>query len=139
MGSVILFHGLDEISAFNYDLSVYDKFKNESLREDLVFEHIRFDPNSNNISVYLSNVGSIESSIYSVTVVKIDTQEMIVDWKSVDSDIDIKNSGSFITSASLNVGTQKWSDPYYKNSQYKISITTVKGNFFSTIGAPYNT
>lgn len=139
IGSVILFHGLDELSAFSYDLSVYDESKNEAIREDLVFEHIRFEPNSNNMSIYLTNVGSIESSLSSVTVVKIDTQEMIVDWKSIDSIIGIKNSGNFVIAATLDMGNETWDDPYYKNSQYRISITTVKGNFFSTIGKPFNT
>ena len=83
VGSVILFQGLNQINAFNHDLSFHDREYNEALREDILFEHVRFDPSTNDLVLYLANIGSIDSSIASVTVVKIDTQELILDWKPV--------------------------------------------------------
>jgi hypothetical protein len=49
VGSVILFNGMNSISAFTYDLSFHEKSKNEIHREDIVFEHIRFVPGYDNI------------------------------------------------------------------------------------------
>ena len=43
VGSVILFQGLNQINAFNYDLTLHDKEHVNELREDIIFEHVRFD------------------------------------------------------------------------------------------------
>ena len=139
IGSVVLFNGMNQINAFSYDLSFHDKTKNEAYRENLMFEHVRFEPGTDQLILYLANVGSTESTIESITVVKTDTQDLIVDWNAyVNSNIQIKESSDPIT-LNANLGSSTWNDPSYLNSKYKISITTSKGNFFTTIAAPFNT
>ncbi|NIM26573.1 MAG: hypothetical protein GTN97_03265, partial [Nitrosopumilaceae archaeon] len=70
IGSVILFQGLNQINLFSHDLALHDKEKNESLKEDILFEHIRFAPDSKQIELYLANTGSTDSTISTVTIVK---------------------------------------------------------------------
>ena len=80
VGSVILFQGLNQINAFNYSLTFFDREHNQALREDILFEHVKFELNSDcqcELILYLANIGSIDSTIASITVVKIDTQELI--------------------------------------------------------------
>ena len=139
IGSVVLFNGMNQINAFSYDLSFHDKPKNEAYREKLMFEHVRFEPGTAQIILYLANIGTTESTIESITVVQLDTQNILVDWEeSVSSTIQIKESSDpIILDANLNSLT--WNDPLYLNSEYKISITTSKGNFFSTVASPFNT
>ncbi len=139
IGSVILFNGMNQINAFSYDLSFHDKAKNEAYRENLMFEHVRFEPGTDQIILYLANIGTTESTIESITVVQLDTQNILVDWEEgVSSTVQIKESSNpIIINANLNSLT--WNDPLYRNSEYKISITTSKGNFFSTVASPYNT
>lgn len=139
IGSVILFNGMNQINAFSYDLSFYDKAKNEAYRENLMFEHVRFEPGTDQIILYLANIGTTESTIESITIVQIETQNILVDWDDdVSSTIQIKDSSDpIIINANLNSLT--WDDPLYRTSEYKISITTSKGNFFSTVASPYNT
>jgi hypothetical protein len=139
IGSVVLFNGMNQINAFSYDLTFHDKPKNEAFRENLMFEHVRFEPGTDQIILYLANIGTTESTIESITVVKIDTQNILVNWdESVDTTIQIKESSDpVIINADLN--SQTWDDPTYRTSEYKISITTSKGNFFSTVASPYNT
>ena len=147
VGSVILFQGLNQINAFNYSLTFNDREHNEGLREAILFEHVRFDPNSNDLVLYLANIGSIDSTIASVTVVKIDTQELLLAWKEVDPTINPNNPTGLIlidnhillhtNVTSLN-GTQNWNQTYYDTSDYKISISTSKGNFFDEVRSPYN-
>ena len=145
IGSIILFNGLDEINAFNYDLSFHDSTRNDGLREDIVFEHIYFEPGTNNITISLLNVGSIDSTLDTISIVKSDTQEIIVERVDVSSlysgePILILNGESDIElSAELNTGGGIWDDPYYVNSEYKISLTTSRGNFFATVAVPFNT
>ncbi len=139
IGSVVLFNGMNQINAFSYDLTFHDKPKNEAFRENLMFEHIRFEPGTDQIILYLANIGTTESTIESITVVKLDTQNILVNWdESVGTTIQIKESSDpVIINANLN--SQTWDDPTYRTSEYKISITTSKGNFFSTVASPYNT
>jgi len=139
IGSVVLFNGMNQINAFSYDLTFHDKPKNEAFRENLMFEHVRFEPGTDQIILYLANIGTTESTIESITVVKIDTQNILVNWdESVGTTIQIKESSDpVIINADLN--SQTWDDPTYRTSEYKISITTSKGNFFSTVASPYNT
>ncbi len=145
VGSVILFNGMNSISAFTYDLSFHEKSKNQIHREDVIFEHVRFEPNSDNISIDLANIGTVESTITNITILKIDTQEIIANWVDVNNSIQVKNNQKITlddiddSEIVLTTGTQTWNDPYYLNSEYKISLTTSKGNFITTVASPFNT
>ena len=139
IGSVVLFNGMNQINAFSYDLSFHDKAKNEAYREQIMFEHVRFEPGTNQIILYLANIGTTESTIESITVVQMDTQNILVDWEEgVSSTIQIKESSDPII-LDANLSSLTWNDSLYLNSEYKISITTSKGNFFSTVASPFNT
>ncbi|PJC51356.1 MAG: hypothetical protein CO032_00020 [Nitrosopumilales archaeon CG_4_9_14_0_2_um_filter_34_16] len=145
VGSVILFNGMNSISAFTYDLSFHEKSKNQIHREDIVFEHVRFEPNTDNIVITLANIGTVESVITNVTILKIDTQEIIANWVDVNEIISVNDSQQIIldtindSDIILNTGSQIWNDPYYVNSEYKISLTTSRGNFITTVASPFNT
>ena len=148
LGSVILFQGLNQINAFSYSLTFLDREHNEALREDILFEHVRFDPASNDLVLYLANIGSIDSTIASITVVKIDTQELILGWDEVDPTINPDNPTGLIliedhielhNNATLIQGPGIWNYTYYNSTdtKYKISITTSKGNFFDAVASPF--
>lgn len=143
VGSVILFQGLNQISAFNYDLSLHDKEHVNELREDIIFEHVTFDPQGSgrDLILYLANLGSVDSTVNSVTVVKIDTQELIfsrVSPPAVNSTILIEDNQIIrLTNATLeNPPMSIWNSTEYSNSPYKITVGTSKDNFFSTVAEP---
>jgi hypothetical protein len=136
IGSVILFQGLTQINLFSHDLTLHDREHNEALREDILFEHIRFDPDGQDVELYLANIGSIDSTIDSVTMVKIDTQDLVLAWKdapATNATIQIEDHQQIVLSAELNGGI--WNSTF-KDSDYKITVTTSKGNFFSTVATP---
>jgi len=137
VGSVLLFNGMKQINAFSYDLSFHDPATNQSFREDLIFENVHFDPLSKNISLSIANIGTVESTITSISVVKIDSQTLLVDRADTNYTIRIEDSSNLPVSATLT--TANWNSPTYLNSDYKISITTSNGNYFSTIATPFNT
>jgi len=144
IGSVILFQGLNQINTFNHDLSFHDREHNDALREDIVLEHVRFEPDSNQLELYLANVGSIDSTIMTGTVVKIDTQELLVAWEDVqltngkNSTILVDDHSKISLTASLPLATpQQWnSSAYNGTAQYQISITTDKGTIISELRSP---
>ena len=146
VGSVILFNGMDSISAFTYDLSFHEKSKNQIHREDIIFEYVRFVPGSDNLEIDLLNIGTVESTISSITIIQIDTQEIIVNWVDVNQLILIKDNQKIIlddvddTEIVLSgIVTDTWNDENYLTSKYKISLTTTRGNFFTTVASPFNT
>ncbi len=144
VGSVIMFNGLGSVSAFTYDLSFHEKSKNLMHREDIIFEHVRFVPNTENIAINLANIGTVESTISTITILKIDNQEIIANWVEVNQSIQIKeNQKITLTGPSeielLNPPGSIWNDSNYLNSEYKISLTTTRGNFFTTVASPFNT
>ncbi len=145
VGSVILFNGMDSISAFTYDLSFHEKSKNKIHREDIIFEHVRFEPNTDNLTINLANIGTVESTISTITILKIDNQEIIANWVNVNQSIQIQDNQQIIldvlddSDILLTPSTAIWNDVNYLNSEYKISLTTTRGNFFTTIASPFNT
>jgi len=144
VGSVILFNGMNSISAFTYDLSFHEKSKNQIHREDIIFEHIRFVPNDDNIEIDLLNIGTVETTVTNITILKIDTQEIIANWIDVTEPVPMNTNKKIILDNSNivltnGIVTQTWDDEYYVDGKYKISLTTVKGNFFTTVASPFNT
>ena len=85
----------------------------------------------------LTNIGSVESTIASVTILKIDDQELIANWVEVDQTIQIKDNQQIVLD-NLALGTT-WNDVNYLDKEYKISLTTTRGNFFTTVASPFNT
>lgn len=145
VGSVILFNGMNSISAFTYDLSFHEASKNQIHREDIVFEHVRFEPDTDNLIIDLANVGTVESTIASITILNIDNQEIISNWVDLDQTIQLKDNRQIVldllddAQIILVQGSGTWNDPAYVNSEYRISLTTARGNFFTTVASPFNT
>ena len=155
VGSVILFQGLGQINSFNYDLTFFDDTKNKELREDLIVEHIRFDNstgNKKNVEFYLANIGTVEVTIISITMIHNESQELVLAWEPVlpanaednTATIRLDSNKKFNMTATLacpapDCQEPEWNDPYYENSEYKISITTSRGKFIPALATPWNT
>ena len=162
VGSVILFQGLNQINAFNYDLALHDKERVNEIREDILFEHVRFDPTEDNIDgdnlhLFLANIGTVDSQIISVTVVKIDTQELIFNrivpnstqaYIPIEDHTEIILDENLAVDANLGMGGDLWwnstnygAPPLGTNPppSYKVTVATAKGNFFDKVVSPWNT
>ena len=145
VGSVILFNGMGSISAFTYDLSFHEKSKNQIHREDIIFEHVRFEPDTDNLAISLANIGTVESTISTITVVKISNQEIIANWIDVNQQIQVKDNQKITlddvddSEIILTPVDSTWNNSTYFDFDYKISLTTARGNFFSTVASPFNT
>ena len=144
VGSVILFQGLAQINAFNHELTIHDTERNLALRELVIFEHVWFDSSGTDVILYLANVGSTDTTIATVTIVKLDTQELILREEILagntivlEDHIELKVPNADLSNWT-SLGPQ-WDDDYYLDKDYKISIVTSKGNFFTTVAQPPNT
>jgi len=138
VGTVIVTKGLNEVSEISNRLASGVTFQNEGGREDIVFEHVRFEPAGNQVTVSLRNVGSVETTITKIMLVKTDTQEVLINNKALVINTQPRVGTDVVTSANLQFSS-RWDDPNYVNSVYKISVLTEKGNFFEIVARPFNT
>ena len=138
IGTVILSQGLLQATDFNNYLTITREQGIQGVQEDLVFEHVRFDPASEQLTIHLRNISGVEMNIERVSVVKMDTQELLFMEVNQASFLPLKDTVQIDFNANLQF-PDRWDDAYYVSSEYKISVTTVRGNFFDTTARPFNT
>ena len=138
IGAVILNQGLYEVADLQRFLSVSRDQGINTIQEDIIFEHIRFEPSGNQVIISVRNISLIESSIDRLTIVKINTQDLLVYEDGLSFSLPLKDDKDIIVNANL-AFTGQWNDLNYKDGDYKISLTTIRGNFFDTIARPFNT
>ena len=139
IGVVILTQGMHETAEFNHAVTSHSIQKSNAVQEDIIFEHIHFVPNSKEVIISLRNTGTIDTSIDKISIIKMDTQELIVSQDNLAPFLSLKDSGDVSVTANLPLAdwnAMKTSNP---DSEYKISLITSRGNFFDTIGRPFNT
>jgi len=78
IGVVIVSQGLYEVADFNRFLTVTRDQGIDATREDIIFEHVRFEPSTNQITVSLRNISTVESIIYRIAIVNVTNQDLIV-------------------------------------------------------------
>jgi len=149
LGSVVLFSGITEITAFNNSMSNTIEYRNNGIQEDIVFEHIRFEPTSKIVTISTLNTGSVEIVVDRITLVNMTSQEILFDIYSVGNFVPIvlaiQNSSDIDIEANLDrygqpPGFFNWEDGNTPTDwEYRISIITARGNFFDTVARPFNT
>ena len=139
IGVVILSSGMNEVAEFNHKVGVNGEQNIDRIQESITFEHVRFTPSSDQVILSLRNTGSIDTGINKITIVKMDTQDLILSEDNLAPFISLKDFGDVTVNANLPMGGNIWNDTAYKNSDYKISVITSRGNFFDTIARPFNT
>ena len=138
VGTAILFPGLAAIEDFRNVMEV-EGDKADSARESLLIEHVRFNPTSDVIIISVRNIGTISAIVDTITIVKIDTQDLLLNQNAINDEIFVKEVSDITYNANLVVGTSVWQDHFYNDKSYEISVTTVRGNSFKVVAIPYNT
>ena len=136
IGVVIVSTGLYEVTDFNRFLTTTRDQGIDATREDIIFEHVRFEPATNQITVSLRNISTVESIVDRITIVNMTNQDLLIYNDTLplsQSVVHLKDDTDIIVYADPSIA---WTDD---GLDYKISITTGRGNFFETIARPYNT
>jgi flagellin-like protein len=142
LGSVILFNGTTEITAFNNEMSNSLEFRNDGIQEDLVFEHIRFDKDSKEVMISIRNAGTVETTIDRISIVNMTNQKLVFKISDISSFspivIPLKNSTDIKVDA-VDIEGLNWGSGDPTGKEYKISVITLRGNFFDTVARAFNT
>ena len=148
LGTVVLFSGITEITAFNNSMSNTIEYRNNGIQEDLIVEHVRFTPNLKTVTISAVNTGSVELVVDRITLVNMTNQDILFDYSSgnfIPMVIPLQTSIDIVIEADLDrygkaPGFFNWQDGENPtNWEYKISIITTRGNFFDTVARPFNT
>ena len=105
----------------------------------IIFEHVRFVPTTDEVIISLRNTGSIDTSINKITIVKMDTQELLLSVDDLAPYLSIKDVGDITLNANLPVADWNAMNATSPDSEYKISLTTSRGNFFDSVSRLFNT
>ena len=86
---------------------------------------------------------SVETLLDRVTLVNMTSQKILFSISGVSSvdttPVQIKDSRLITINANLEPGCPDWDCGLTTEHEYKISIITARGNFFDTVGRPFNT
>lgn len=151
-GSVLLIQGVGSIETFNSFVNFYKESQTTAAQESIIIEHVTFVPTNKTVNFWIRNTGTIEVTIDRITMVKVDTQELVIQnettaitqtiyQKELEKIQVSTTDAAFATISSA--GT--WNSNYLATStplsasEYRISITTARGNSFETIARPFNT
>ena len=85
IGTVILSQGLYEITDFNKFLSTSGDQGIAAVQEDIIFEHIRFEPTGDQVTISVRNISPVESFIEKITIVRMAVQPEILTMTAPDS------------------------------------------------------
>lgn len=147
-GAVFLIQGMEGISTFNSSIEFFKESQTKAAQESIIVEHVTFLPTGKMVSLWIRNTGMIDVTIDRITMVKVDTQDLVIDNSTVSEEIFVKEleqitiTPSTIFSADV---PEDWDSNYIatsnrlNSSEYRISITTARGNSFETIARPFNT
>jgi len=147
LGTVVLFSGITEITAFNNSMANTVEYRNNGIQEDLVFEHIRFEPTTKKVTITAFNTGSVEIVVDRITLVNMTNQDILFDIYSVGTFVPIVLPVQKSMDIDINADLLRYGNPLFNwedgenptNWEYRISIITARGNFFDTVARPYNT
>lgn len=147
LGTVVLLSGVTEITAFNNSMSNTVEYRNNGIQEDLVFEHVRFEPNSKIVTVTALNTGSVDIVVDRITLVNMTSQEILFKIDNVGAFTPVVLSVQNSTDIDFEADLLRYGNPFLNwedgqnptNWEYRISIITARGNFFDTVARPFNT
>lgn len=129
IGSVILFQGLNGINDFNYYLSFLTGSK-DSLHENAIIENVHFTPGDDELTISVRNTGTVQIDITKITMVNIDSQELVTLTPTTTNQIISIGSMEDITKTAT-ITSNDWSnaancgaDPADCDISYRIAITT---------------
>lgn len=139
IGSVILSQGLNEAAEFDYRLNNDANLNSETSQEDIVFEHVRFVPSSDEVIISLRNTGAVDVVINKITMVKVDTQDLLFYEENIGPFVTLEDVNDISINANLPLNNWNAMKNISPDSDYKISLTTSRGKFFESIARPFNT
>ena len=155
-GSVLLIQGVQGVENFTAFLNIFEETEAKSAQEVFIIEHVKFnatiiDENGNTvdnheeIDIWVRNTGKIDIIIDRISIVKINTQELIVNVEGINQDVFQKEVRQIkFTSTNVTMPTscscQDWEDVFRLegSSEYRITVTTIRDKSVESVAGLFN-
>ena len=155
VGSVLMFQGINAVQSFTTSMATVVVFQTDAARENLLIEHVKMDPATDDVHFYITNIGTVDVVVSTIKMMKIDDQYLIIsknvselitmqERKEITLDADLsKLLNPTVADCAPNPSPcvdNSWRNPEYSASkEYLISVTTTDGNSFQKGVSPFNT
>jgi predicted transport protein len=132
-GGVLFIKGLQVLTDFNAEVSATSNIATEKIQEKLLITHVRFhdddisDPK--NATIYLKNIGQVETDIISIKILNRDEQTLDCCDTFTLSTLQIQEPVKITVTLE-----NEWNE----DDDYKISIVTARDNSFTKFVRPPN-
>ena len=150
-GSVLVIQGVQGIENFTAFLNIFEETESKSAQEVFIVEHVKFNATASDnahdeeIDIWIRNTGKIDIIIDRISIVKIDSQELIVNTEDINQDVfqkeftEITLSGSDVTLPSSGSPTT-WQGVYNTegSTEYRITVTTIRDKSVETVAGLFN-
>jgi hypothetical protein len=144
-GSVLLIQGVQGVENFTSFLNIFEETDAKSAQEVFIVEHVRFNPIGEDIEVWVRNTGKIDIIIDKISIVKVNTQELIFSKESINQNLFQKNytrialsSSDVVTFPSVSPAT--WQGVYNSegSGEYRITVTTIRDKSVESVAGLFN-
>ena len=150
-GSVLVIQGVQGIENFTAFLNIFEETESKSAQEVFIVEHVKFNATASDnahdeeIDIWIRNTGKIDIIIDRISIVKINTQELIVNKENINQDVfqkevrQITISGSDVTLPSSGTPTT-WQGVYNNDVDgvYRITVSTTRDKSVETVAGLFN-
>ena len=154
-GSVLLIQGVQGVENFTAFLNIFEETEAKSAQEVFIVEHVRFDPTNEEIDIWVRNTGKIDIIIDRISIVKINTQELIVNIENINQDVfqkevrqitlgENEDEDEEVTMPTLtptgSCSCQDWEDVFVAegSTEYRITVTTIRDKSVETVAGLFN-
>ena len=145
IGSLLLIQGIQGTTDFTVFVDSFTEGTGAASKEDITILHVRFVQSTDDVFIWLKNTGDINTVIDRITMVKVTSQELVINNSTDNSgtiEIFPEESKLFaITGDSITMpsGCSTWIDTQSCITRYTLAIVTSRGNAFETVVEPFNT
>jgi len=151
-GSVLLIQGVQGIQNFTSFLDIFEETESKSAQEVFIVEHVKFNSTNQEIDVWVRNTGKIDIIIDKISIVKINTQELIVNKENINQNVFQKevrqitfgantdaNNEVTMPSVSCSCSTS-WQQVFNTESstEYRVTVTTSRDKSVETVAGLFN-
>ena len=153
-GSVLLIQGVQGVENFTAFLNIFEETEAKSAQEVFIVEHVRFNPDNEEIEIWVRNTGKIDIIIDRISIVKINTQELIVSKEGINREVFQKNAtipqitfgenddeDEEVTMPTFSCSPcNTWLQVYNieGSTEYRITVTTIRDKSVETVAGLFN-
>ncbi|MBM3910348.1 MAG: hypothetical protein FJ356_01715 [Thaumarchaeota archaeon] len=151
-GSVLLIQGVQGVENFTAFLNIFEQTEAKSAQEVFIIEHVKFNAtatgdNHVEIDVWVRNTGKIDIIVDKISIVKINTQELIANAEGINKNIFQKEVVRIgFTSANVTMPTVSpcpctdWEDVFVAegSTEYRVTVTTIRDKSVETVAGLFN-